>query len=339
MTEKPAAKRRGRAKPIPFLHIPLDEQKEYYEVSLNGAPTEEEAALGALAGYYDTGGYVFSRYPSRLKHPNWREFRDPDKYWFRTYNRYLANQSMIITHGTETLLSTGFLEFLDAGWQEALHYLAAFRFHEAGALRLWQLTQYMAESETISYCAVEECGSRLLAVHSINRYALDLTAAVPGWNDENAKDLWTDDPVYTGAREYVEHELTIRDWAEAIVADAVIAPALYYEPILRFFAVNGAAHGDVSTPTIVSSFTDMAERRQRWGKAWTAFALSQPENKPIIEEWLGVWAPRAEAALESLAPLYEQLPRPVLKYSAEADRARSAYQNALEELGLAGGKA
>ncbi|MGH9022157.1 MAG: hypothetical protein ACRDV9_03515 [Acidimicrobiia bacterium] len=338
MTEKPVTRRRGRAKPIPFLHIPEDEQREYNEVSLNGAPTEEEATLGALAGYYDTGGYVFSRYPSKLTHPNWREFKDPDKYWFRTYNRYLANQAMIITHGTETLLSTGFLEFLDPGWQDALRYLAAFRFHEAGALRLWQVTQYMAASETISYCAVEECGSRLLAVHSINRYALDLTAAVDGWDDENAKDLWVDDPVYTGVREYVEHELTIRDWGEAVLADAVVAVTLYYEPILRFFAVNGAAHGDVSTPTIVSSFTDMAERRLRWGKALIAFALSQEPNRPVLEEWLARWEPRAEAALESLAPLYEGLPRPVLKYSAEADRARASYQSTLEELGLSGGK-
>ena len=53
----PQARRRsGRPKPIPFTYIPPEDQKEYYELSLNGAPTEAEAMLGGLTGYYDTGG-------------------------------------------------------------------------------------------------------------------------------------------------------------------------------------------------------------------------------------------------------------------------------------------
>jgi hypothetical protein len=335
MTEKPATKRRaGRAKPIPFTHIPADEQKEYYEVSLNGAPTEEEAILGGLTGWYDTGGYVFSRYPSKLTSPNWRRYRDPDKHTFRSYNTYLAEMSAIITHGTETLLASGYLDCLDPGWQEALRYLAAWRYHEAGALKLWQVVQFMAEAEPISYCGVEECGSRLLAVHTINRYALDLAEAIPGWNDDNAMELWTQDPVYTGAREFVEHELTIRDWCEGILADAVIAPTLYYEPVLRFFAINGVVHGDASTPTIVGCFTALSQRRLRWAKDWAAFALKEESNRPIIGEWMSIWEPRAEAALESLAPLYDRLPRPALKASAEAERARANYRAVVDELGL-----
>jgi methane monooxygenase component A beta chain/propane monooxygenase small subunit len=337
MTEKTATTRRrsGRPKPIPFTYIPLEDQKEYYELSLNGSPSESEAMLGGLTGFYDTGGYIFGRYPSRLVHPNWRQFRDPDRYTFRSYNNYLAEQAAIVTHGTETLLATGYLECMDPGWQEALSYLAAFRFHEAGALKLWQFVQYAAASEPISYCGVEECGSRLISVHTLNRYALDLAHALPGWNDDNALELWLEDGgALAGAREYVEHELTIRDWAEGILVDAVVAGPLYYEPILRFFAINGAAHGDVSTPTIVSSFTALAERRLRWAKEFVRLALEVEENRPVIEEWLGQWTPRAEAALDALGPLYERVPNPVLKAGVEADRARSAYDAVVEELGL-----
>jgi hypothetical protein len=328
-------RRSGRPKPIPFTYISPENQKEYYEVTLNGAPSETEAMLGGLTGYYDTGGYIFSRYPSRLEHPNWRQFRDPDRYWFRTYNSYLAEQAAIVTHGTETLLSTGYLDCLDPGWHKALQYLAAFRYHEAGALKLWQFVQYAASGEPISYCGVEECGSRLISTHTINRYALDLAGALPGWNDDNALDLWTEDggPL-SGAREYVEHELTIRDWAEGILADAIVAGPLYYEPVLRFFAINGAAHGDASTPTIVSAFTGLAERRLRWAKDWVKLALEVDANRPVIEEWIGQWTPRAEAALGALAPLYASIPHPVLDPAAERDRARAAYGAVVDEIGL-----
>ena len=142
-------RRSGRPKPIPFTYIPLEDQKEYYELSLGGAPSESEAMLGGLTGYYDTGGYIFGRYPSRLTHPDWRQFRDPDRYVFRTYNAYLAEQAAIVTHGTETLLASGYLDCLEPSWHRALQYLAAFRYHEAGALKLWQFVQYAAGSEPI----------------------------------------------------------------------------------------------------------------------------------------------------------------------------------------------
>src|SRR5205085_3911389 len=120
----------------------------------------------------------------------------------------------------------------------------------------------------------EECRSRLTTAHAITRDALDRAAAVPGGTDGDALDLWLEDggPL-AGAREYVEHGLTIRDWAEGIIADAIVAAPLYYEPALRFFAITGAAHGDASTPTIVSSFTALAERRTRWAKEFVKLAL------------------------------------------------------------------
>ena len=328
-------RRSGRPKPIPFTYIPPEDQKEYYELSLGGAPSEAEAMLGGLTGYYDTGGYIFGRYPSRLSHPDWRRFKDPDRYVFRTYNAYLAEQAAIVTHGTETLLSTGYLDCLDPVWHRALQYLAAFRYHEAGALKLWQFVQYAAGSEPISYCGVEECGSRLITTHTLNRYALDLAAAVPGWNDDNALDLWLeDDGPLSGAREYVEHELTVRDWAEGIVADGIVAAPLYYEPLLRFFAINGAAHGDASTPTIVSSFTALAERRTRWARDFVKLALEVDGNRPLIEDWVSVWAPRGGAALDALAPLYGAVARPVLDPADEAEKARAAYGGVVEDLGI-----
>ncbi|HMC04648.1 MAG TPA: hypothetical protein VKJ83_04170 [Actinomycetota bacterium] len=329
-------RRAGRPKPIPFTYLSPEEQKEYYELTLNAAPTEAEALNGSLNGYHDTGGYVFGRYPSKLTHPDWRNFRDPDRYTFRTYNRYLAQQATIVTHGTETLLASGFLEAMEPSWQQALQYVAAFRYHESGATRLWQWVQYAAGSEPISYCGVEECASRLITTHTINRYALDLAANLPGWNDDNALELWLEDggPL-AGAREYVEHELTIRDWAEGIIVDAFVAVPLYYEPLLRFFAINGAAHGDASTATIISAFTALAERRLRWGQEFVRLALEEPANHELISQWLGTWVPRAEAALESLAPIYERISRPVLKPGAELERARAQFDSVAGEVGLA----
>src|SRR2546421_12053003 len=82
-------RRSGRPKPIPFTYIPLEDQKEYYELSLNGAPSESEAMLGGLTGYYDTGGDIFCPGPSRLTPPPRRPVRAPPPSAFRTSNASL----------------------------------------------------------------------------------------------------------------------------------------------------------------------------------------------------------------------------------------------------------
>ena len=58
------------------------------------------------------------------------------------------------------------------------------------------------------------------------------------------------------------------------------------------------------------------------------------ENRPLIEEWIGQWAARAEAARESLVPLYGEVSRPVLDADAERARSRAAFDAVLEECGI-----
>lgn len=92
MTEKMATTKRraGRAKPMPFTYLPPDRQKEYYELSLNAAPTETEALNGSLNGYSDTGGYIFSHCPSAMTHPDWRSARCGA--WVSTAGRHTGSR-------------------------------------------------------------------------------------------------------------------------------------------------------------------------------------------------------------------------------------------------------
>ena len=177
-------------------------------------------------------------------------------------------------------------------------------------------------------------GSRFFNSHTLNRFGLDLSETLAGWDDDNAKALWVGDPLLSGARELIETEFLLRDWGEIIVADTIVGVPLYYEPILRFFAVTAGLHGDSVTPAVAGGMLAQAEREYRWARELLRVALEVDANRPIIEEWLERWVPLALTAHQRLSPLYQQVTRGPLRYESEQTRANGRAAATLSELGL-----
>lgn len=333
--QAPVKRRSGRPKRPDFQYLGPDEQQEYRQVSLIGSPRPDEVLVGALSGWYDTGGYLCSRYQTRLTHPDWRQFSDPDRLVFRSYIAELTRHGEQVARGARQLLDGGYLDQVDASWREVLQYLSALRYLEGGASRVWQLAQTMAGSDPIHFCAVEEAGNRMMASHALNHYTLDLAEVLDGWNDDDAGLLWLEDPALAGMREYMEQELVLRDWAEIVVADGLVAPVLYLLPALRSFGINAGANGDPVTPLVISVLTAMGERRLRWATALMEMALTVPDNRPVITEWLETWGRRGLAALQGFAAVTTRPAHAPLRPSDEVSLAISRFEDVLGRLGVA----
>lgn len=332
-TESATTARKRRSTAPSYVHLGPGDNKEYVEITVGPTPRSADCLIGPLTAFPD-GTYFFDHWPTRLEHPDWRSFRDPDRVWFRTYITELDERSSNFTDAWESAVRSDGLEYIEPSWLGTLHYLAALRYQEFGAAQVWQLAQTMSPSETVANCCLEQAGSRFFNSHAINRFALDLSDTLAGWDDEDAKHLWVSDPILAGGRELIEAEFLLRDWGEIIVADTLVSVPLYYEPVLRFFAVAAGLHGDTVTPVLAGGMLAAAERESRWAKELLRVALEVDANRPIIEEWVERWAPVARSAYDAFVPLYGAVSRSSLQPEREAARALGRASTTLADLGL-----
>ncbi|MYI56949.1 MAG: hypothetical protein F4062_08005 [Acidimicrobiia bacterium] len=108
----------------------------------------------------------------------------------------------------------------------------------------------------------------------------------------------------------METALEATDFGEALTAvNLVLWPAL--EAVLfRSFGQVARANGDGLTWLLLATLANDAERNRRWSTALARYAVQQrPANEAVFGRWAGRWAPRAAAAVESLAAAIADLPR------------------------------
>jgi toluene monooxygenase system protein E len=106
----------------------------------------------------------------------------------------------------------------------------------------------------------------------------------------------------SAARELFEFALVTYDWAEAFTAmNLVILPTLD-DVLLRQLRQIARADGDELAWLLLGYLTADSERRGRWSAALAKLALAQnPDNLAVLEKWIGIWAPQADAATRGLA--------------------------------------
>jgi phenol hydroxylase P1 protein len=125
--------------------------------------------------------------------------------------------------------------------------------------------------------------------------------------DEAALDVgkaaWMADADWQGMRKFVEDCFVLQDWFELFVAhsvalDGLMFPLFYGEIDTRI----GANGGGAVVPMLTRFQAEWFAETSRWTNAVLKNAAAEsPENKARIEEWLGHYAPLAQAALAPLA--------------------------------------
>ncbi|HTU61051.1 MAG TPA: hypothetical protein VMF89_21505, partial [Polyangiales bacterium] len=151
----------------------------------------------------------------------------------------------------------------------------------------------------------------------------------------NERKRWQGNPEWQATRRAIELALTTYDWAEAFTAvNLVLAPTLE-DVWLRQFAELARAHGDEQTWLLLSNLRHDAQRCRRWSAQLVRYALAQrAENAAVLQRWIAVWSPRADAAVEALAPLLVTPTAPPFSASRICRQAREARESLWLESGL-----
>lgn len=276
-------------------------------------------------GGFDAGGWFLLAPDGRpewraestaLSHPDWFEFRDPAQHWQRTYVRMQAEQERAIERVTEDAVADGTFDAMTPEWMEkslARHY-RVWSFFEYGLFRAFSPAHREALSDVLGNALCFQSFDHMRHAQAIVAYLLTIEHAVPGFNDEGAKALWINDPVYQPARQLVEEIIATNDWAEiALMTNLVVAPILSQIALGTLVRQPATLNGDPVTPMIIMT----AERDRRRNLAYALEFLrmvtaddvpAKTENTDVISAWMRAWRPRVVTAAEALESVAAAVP-------------------------------
>ncbi len=339
----------AEARDFTYINSRKRKVSEYEAVNLHVQP--------AIEGGWDIGPH-YLRTPegreswelesTKLRHPDWHDFRDPAALWQRPYMRMQAEQERAISRLTEDVALTDVAAEIDPTWLTEIlseHY-AVWSFVEWGLFRALFPATREALSDTIVAAMLFETFDRARHSQDIVHYLLMLEEKVPGFDATGAKQVWLDSPRYQPMRKLIEEVMhTVRDWAETfVIINLVLDPILTDVAISKLVGKLAPIHGDVVSRVIVSS----VDRDRRRDLAWTEEFVrmvtapeipAAAENRALIAGWIERWRPDVIAATAELAGLYEALPAAKMPFAEVLAAAVARQEEIVAALGLTGGQA
>jgi toluene monooxygenase system protein E len=271
--------------------------------------------------------YIKYRNNSPLKHQDWDAFRDPEQLIYRTYNILQEGQEAYVTGLLDQFSERGNDQMISKQWAQALNRLYAptrYLYHalQMGASYLHQ----MSPASTISNLATYQAGDHL---RWLTHTAYRTCELAKTWGDiglgENERDHWENDAAWQGFRELAEKALITWDWAEAtVVFDVILKPAVS-AAVQKQLGLAGAENADTLLSLLNDAQLRDAERHQRQTKALIDFALTNAENKPIIQGWVEKWQPLADKAMNAYCAALTDLPDAADEARAYAAAVRQSF--------------
>lgn len=244
--------------------------------------------------------YQEHRRDSRLQHPDWNAFRDPDAAIYRTYTAQQDKAEIYVDGLLSQYNERGHDTKLAASWVSSLASLytpARYLIHAAQMLSAYSVT--VAPGSTIANCAIFCMADQF---RWVSRVAYRTAELAKTWPDagfaRNERKHWEQLAAWQGYRELVEKLLVTYDWGESMIAlHLVVMPAI--EAGLQQLGLAAHDQGDDLTAFLIDAQGRDAARRVRWVHAFAAFALPAPGNREAMTQWVAKWSPLAEKALNS----------------------------------------
>jgi toluene monooxygenase system protein E len=238
------------------------------------------------------------RTDSRLQHPDWDAFRDPDGIVYRTYCTQRDKDEDYVDGLVRQYSDMGHDAKLSAEWRAALgaqYTPLRYLLHTTQMASAYLVT--MSQSSTVANCFVFQMGD---AFRWMSRVAYRTAELRKTWPDAGfgaaERGQWENAPAWQGVRELMERLLATYDYGEAMIAlNRVALPAV--DDALRELGQQAASRGDTLTQFLVEAQLTDSQRRERWTDALMTFLESEPENKAYISEVSEQWRPPAEKAV------------------------------------------
>ena len=340
-------------------------QSHYEDVTVEVQPDPRHyLAQGWLYGFSDgRGGYPLdwtvlkawgSDRPEPERYPGsggkgyewpalgWHEFRDPNEEWELSLYRYNANVVRQVTQNVDNARQTKAFEQWNRNWVRFVERNVGAWMHVDHGLGLYLYANANRRAPTNMHNNAISVNSmhRIRAAQDLALYNLTLSEEIDGFNGAAHLETWNTDPAWQGVREAAEQLTAIDDWCEAIFAANVVFEPLVGE-LFRSGLVQHAAprNGDYVTPTIVGAAEyDFAERDLRYTTAMFELLTADREfadhNKTYLNEWLGLWVPRAIAAARKLQPLWSQPDAKPPRFEDGLDAAKNRFAGIVSALSL-----
>jgi methane monooxygenase component A beta chain/propane monooxygenase small subunit len=304
---------------------------------------------------YDAGDWTFRGMDgrltldptnTRLRHPDWLEYRDPSKLWQRTYIKMQTGQEQTIQAAMDGAERNGSLAEIDPTWLSLLaRYYEGFAFLEWGVFRAYASVVREAYGDTLTMAYGFTAMDHIRHQQAIALYSLELDEDAGSYQEGLGRAAWLDDPVYQAARRVVERLIVCTDWAETVVVTNLLLDALLTNFVVsKFFRRLAPLHGDPVTAVI--SITAENDRARNLAGAIELVKMATAEqdsegrpvpaaeNRAVIQGWIDRWAPDILEAVDAFAPVYDL----ATVGSVKADDARTQVyaecQATLADLGL-----
>lgn len=243
---------------------------------------------------------------------DWDGFRDPYQLTYRGYVR--------LQHERETYLNALIDEFeakdhyrlLPREWVELLDKLyipSRFSGHVLQMVAMY--VGQMAPSSYITNAAYFQGADEMRRVQrsAYLAKALSLEHGAHLADSQRTRRIWEEDTHWQPLRETLEHLLVAYDWGEAFTALNLVVKPMYDALFNNALSELAAENGDHLLALMADEFAKDAARSQTWSTALVKYALERkPDLEDTLKGWVQRWLPKAQAAVEGLAPLFAQAP-------------------------------
>jgi toluene monooxygenase system protein E len=259
--------------------------------------------------------YLKHREGSPLMVEDWEGFRDPAKLTYRDYVLRQDKQEVYVDHLIDQHEAAGSAAALDPGWVSTLQeLLVPMRF----PLHTLQMTSIyigqMAPSSFITNCSNFQSADELRRIQRIAYWTKVLSNAHGDHlaETETARGPWVDGAAWQPLRELVENLLIQYDWGHAFAAlDLAVKPAID-ELLNAQFAELAKRNGDELLSNLFIALRADSERSRDWTSALVSYATERDASLVgLLDGWKADWQPRAIAAMEPLAAMFERAPVPM----------------------------
>lgn len=281
--------------------------------------------------------YLTHREGSPFQVDDWEGFRDPFKLTYKDYVALQHEREVYLDGLVDQHEDSDAADGLDEAWVGTLRQLfVPWRFPLHGLQMVSLYVGQMAPSSFITNPASFQAGDEMRRIQRI-AYWTKVLANAHGdslADTATARDPWVDGAAWQPLREAIERLLIAYDWGEAFTAlNLAMKPAI--DALLDWqLSELAARNGDQFLALLFAEFGHDASRSRAWSKALVEYALAaRPELAEVLSGWLATWTPRAQAAVDGLAPLFETAPVP-MKAGEVSDAVRAQLAETRAAAGL-----
>ena len=253
---------------------------------------------------WDPDHEIFDASRSAIRMADWYAFKDPRQFYYGAYTLARAKQQDTAEANFDFVENRGLAATLPEDLRATVLAVLLPLRHVAwgGNMNGAFIAAYgygTALTQPSLYHAMDQLG----IAQYLTRVGL-LLGDDPSVLDD-AKTRWMEDGVWQGLRRYVEDTFVLKDPFELFVAQMVALDGLLY-PLVYETIVDDvlSANGGTAVAMLTQFMTEWFAETRKWVDATVkAAAAESPENKALLEKWIGHWRDRAAAALMPVAQI------------------------------------